>query len=58
MWALGAILYNMIYGYPPNYSTQMLEFQNKLKKWEGVNAAELLDRGYSDELVSFLDGLL
>ena len=24
MWSLGAILYYMIYGYPPNYNTEMI----------------------------------
>ena len=36
----------------------MLQFQNKLKKWEGINKMELIDRGYSDEMVDFLDKLL
>ena len=58
MWSLGAILYYMIYGYPPNYNTEMIRFQTALRKWEGIDKMEVIDRGYSEELADFLDRLL
>ena len=58
MWALGAILYTMIYGSPPTYSSNMLSFQKTLKKWPGIDKMQLYERGYSDELIDFLDRLL
>ena len=37
IWALGAIIYSIIYGHPPGYAQNFLEMQVKLKRWQGIN---------------------
>jgi len=48
----------MAYGFPPIDPKNFLDFQQKLKKWKGVDHTDLLNRGYSPDMVDFIDKLL
>ena len=58
MWALGAIIYSIIFGKPPSFASNFIGLQTKLKRWKGINKQQLILNGYSNHFVDFLSGLL